>query len=385
MTKKLKVGLIGAGFIGGSHALAVNAVNRVFAGLPYEAVPTVLADADAERAQANGTRYGFRTITTDWSKAVADCDAVIIAVPSHLHREIALAAIDRGRHVLCEKPVGLDSTQASEIAAAAAKAGISNAVGFTYMRVPLVRHTKRLLADGTLGKPLHFRGRHCEDYLADPRVPFSWRLDAARAGRCGALGDLGWHILSIARCLCGPVTELSGSVRTFRRERPLPDEPGSSRAVENEDWAGLSLRFESGCSGLIDVSRIAHGRRMDIGFELVCENGTIAFDGERWNEMRLYTAANGSANQGFTTILANADHPDYGNFIPAPGHGLGFNDLQTIELKDFLEAIAAGRNADPDLEEACRIARICEAVIESSEQHCWIPDPEMVAAGTGTE
>ncbi len=372
MKPELRLGLIGAGFIGGSHALAVGAVNRVFADAPLRAVPAVLVDANEDLARRSSERFGFTRWTTDWHEAVASCDAVIIAVPSFLHREIALAAIDMGRHILCEKPVGLSSNEADDIAEAARQAGVSNAVGFTYRRAPLVRQAKRLLDDGTLGAPLHFRGWHNEDYLADPRAPFSWRLDASLAGRCGALGDLGWHILSIARYLCGPVDAVSGSVRTFHEKRPLADDPSTLRAVENEDWAGLSLCFASGAVGLVEASRVAHGRKMSLGFELVCEKGTIICDGERLNEFEIFRQ--GAA--GFERVLINADHPDYGAFIPAPGHGLGFNDLKTIELRDFMQAIASGENADPDLDEACRIARICEAAIESSERNCWIEIPK---------
>ena len=372
MKPELKLGLIGAGFIGGSHALAVSAVNRVFAELPLQAVPAVLVDANEDLARRSSERFGFNRWTTDWHEAVSSCDAVIVAVPSFLHREIALAAIDMGRHILCEKPVGLSSNEADDIAAAVRQAGVSNAVGFTYRRAPLVRQAKRLLDDGTLGAPLHFRGWHNEDYLADPQAPFSWRLDASLAGRCGALGDLGWHILSIARLLCGPVAAVSGSVRTFHAKRPVAGDPSTKRAVENEDWAGLSLRFASGAVGLVESSRVAHGRKMGIGFELVCEKGTIIFDGERLNEIEVFKQG---AN-GFERMLINADHPDYGAFIPAPGHGLGFNDLKTIELRDFMQAIASGENADPDLNEAVCIARICEAAIDASQSNCWIEAPE---------
>ena len=372
MKPELKLGLIGAGFIGGSHALAVSAVNRVFAEVPLQAIPAVLVDANEDLARRSSQRFGFNRWTTDWHEAVASCDAVIIAVPSFLHREIALAAIEMGRHVLCEKPVGLSSSEADDIAEAARQAGVSNAVGFTYRRAPLVRQAKRLLDSGTLGAPLHFRGWHNEDYLADPQAPFSWRLDASLAGRCGALGDLGWHILSIARFLCGPVAAVCGSVSTFHGQRPVAGDPSTMRVVENEDWAGLSLRFASGAVGLVEVSRVAHGRKMGIAFELVCENGTIIFDGERLNEVEVFR----QGADGFERMLINADHPDYGAFIPAPGHGLGFNDLKTIELRDFMQAIVSGENADPDLNEAVRIARICEAAIDSSQSNCWIEAPE---------
>ena len=148
------------------------------------------------------------------------------------------------------------------------------------------------------------------------------------------------------------------------------------RAVENEDWAAMLVRFENGAVGSIESSRIAHGRKMDIGFELICERGSIAFDGERTNELSLYRADESAAVQGARTIRINGAHPDYAAFIPAPAHGLGFNDLKTIEIHAFLQAISEGRNLSPDLDEACRIARICEAALAASASGLRIEAPE---------
>lgn len=376
MTRRIGIALVGAGFIGGSHALAISAVNGVFGRDEFEAVPEVLVEADAETAEAKGRRFGFNRWTTEWRAAIADCDAVILALPSGQHRDMALFALSAGKHLLCEKPVGLSSAEAVELADAAALAGVSNAVGFTYVRAPLVSHAKAIIDSGELGRPLFFRGRHNEDYLADPGAPHSWRLDAQRAGKSGSLGDLGWHIISIARLLCGPVSGLSGRVATFHGQRPDPVNASMMHPVDNEDWAAITLSFESGAQGTIETSRIAHGRKMDIGFELFCERGSIVFDGERFNELKVFRANGATANAGFQHILVNAAHPDYGRFIPAPAHGNSFNDLKTIELAEFLQAIAEKRNAQPDLAEAVRISRICEAVIASSWTGQWIDAPE---------
>ena len=376
MASNLKFALIGAGFIGRSHALAISAVNKVFADLELQALPNCIAEQDADLAAAAAGRFGFATHTTDWREAVQQCDAVIIAVPSYLHAQIAREACALGKHILCEKPVGLSAAEAASLARTSDQAGISNCVGFTYLRAPMVQQAKKLLQDGTFGAPLHFRGWHCEDYLASPDAPFSWRLDASLAGNCGALGDLGWHILSIARYLCGNLTGLTAQTRLFFDKRPAGAAGHDMRHVENEDWAGITAEFASGAVGQIEVSRVAHGRKMDIGFELVCERGTLALSGERLNELQIYRPSSDDATAGFQTIQINADHPDYGHFIPAPGHGLGFNDLKTIELKMFLQAISAGNNADPDLADAARIARICEAALHASAQRLWVDDPE---------
>ena len=377
MGRLIRTALIGAGFIGTSHALALGAVNATFGREKFEVEATVLADADAAKAEVQAHRFGFVSWTTNWRTALADCDALILAVPSFMHREIALEALSQGKHLLCEKPVGLSAAEADEIVEAATRAGVTHGVGLTYLRAPMVRHAKALLDSGALGRPLHFRGRHNEDYLADRAAPFSWRLDPNLAGHCGALGDLGWHILSIARLLCGPVSGLSGQVEIFHRARPEKGDPETQRPVGNEDWAALTLRFENGATGLVESSRIAHGRKMDIGFELVCENGTLALDGERLNELHIYRAGEDPSASGFRRVLINADHPDYGAFIPAPAHGLSFNDLKTIELADFFTAIADERPATPDLTEAVLISRICEAVLASSSSGQWIASPEL--------
>jgi predicted dehydrogenase len=379
MKPQLKIALIGAGFIGRAHAIGLGAVNVVFADAPAVALRHALCDADPARAEAAGRSLGFARWTTDWREAIDAADAVIIAVPSISHAEIARVAIAAGKPVLCEKPVGLSSTQAQELADAAAAACVPSATGFTYLRAPMVRYARELLASGQLGRPVHFYGRHFEDYLADPRAPFSWRLDASIAGRCGALGDLGCHIVSVARYLLGPIAALSGNVATVHAQRPVGGPDGPLRAVENEDYAAAHLRFADGVPGMIEVSRIATGRKMDISFEVTCERGAIRFDGERTNELQVHVGPPGGATDGFRRVLISPAHPAYAGFLPAPGHGLGFIDLKTIEIREFIGAASGQPNSSIDLAEAARIGRVCEAVIDSAARSTWIADPETPA------
>ena len=215
-------------------------------------------------------------------------DAIIIAVPSNAHAEIAHRAIAQGKPILCEKPVGLSSDEAQSLADAAAAAGVVNAVGFTYLRSPLVRQARRLIDEGVLGRVLHFYGRHFEDYLASPDAPFSWRLSTAMAGRCGALGDLGCHVISIARYLCGPVEALVGSSAIRYGERPTGEAGSPLRRVENEDHAAALVRFVGGPPGVVETSRVALGRKMDLTFEVTGERGALRFEAERMNEIGLY-------------------------------------------------------------------------------------------------
>jgi len=377
MKGRVRIGLIGAGFIGRSHGLAIRAVNGVFKDCPLAAQAHILADVDPERLKTAGDSLGFAHATTDWREAVDKADAIIIAVPSNAHAEIARRAIAQGKPFLCEKPVGLSSAQAQALGEEAAARSIVNAVGFTYLRSPLVRHARNLVEQGVIGRPLHFYGRHFEDYLASAEAPFSWRLSAAAAGRCGALGDLGCHIISVARSLLGPVAALVGTSAIVHPQRPTQDPAKPLRNVENEDFAAALLRFGDGTPGVIETSRVALGRKMDLTFELIGERGTLRFEAEHMNEIGLYL--DDKSGSGFRRLLIDPSHPDYAAFLPAPGHGLGFNDLKTIELKMFLEAIASGQNAYPDLLEAARISRICEAILDSANSGQWVEQPEALS------
>jgi predicted dehydrogenase len=337
----------------------------------------LIADIDSPTAATAARRFGFERHTGDWRRLVTDpaIEIVDICVPSQLHREIALAAIAAGKHVYCEKPVGLSGVEASEIATAASKAGVKSLVGYSYLRNPLVGFARRLIEAGAIGEPVHFRGAHNEDYMADPDAPFTWRCDPTIAGKAGALGDLGGHIISLARLLVGEIGAVCGTARTVIAQRP--EAPGSKarRAVGNDDEAQFLVEFAGGASGHIEASRIATGSKMDITYEITGTRGAIHFDGERMNEIRIYTDSDPVEARGFRTVYAGPSHPPYGNFIPAAAHGLGFNDQKVIEVWELMELIAADRPARPDLAEAARIGRILDAVLASAGRRGWVsPD-----------
>ena len=378
MVKEVRVALIGAGFIGRTHALAINAVNQIFSDLPLRYQGKILCDVDEGRGRKIADDFGFASFTRDWRTAVDEAEVVVVAVPSLHHATIVERALSQGKPVLCEKPVGLSSAEAHALAILAEKGRVVTGAGFTYLSAPAIRHAKQVLDSGMLGRPTHFYGRHFEDYLSDPQAPFSWRLDASIAGRCGALGDLGCHIVSIARYLLGPISSLSGSIKTVHEQRRLQGGEGSNalRAVENEDYASAILRFDRGVPGIIEVSRIANGRKMDVAFEVNCENGSIRVEGERLNELQVYVKDKQNKNNGFRRILMGPEHPEYGNFLPAPGHGLGFNDLKTIEHRAFLRAISGEESECVSLMTAAKIGKVCEEIIRSSDTGTWSTDPE---------
>jgi predicted dehydrogenase len=368
--KTLKFGLIGAGFIGRTHALAIHAARQVFPDLEYLPAAHMLCEVSRPLAEKAARNLGFEEFTDDWRKLVDAVDAVVVAVPSHLHLKIAFYSFAAGKHVLCEKPVGLDSQEVEQIRAAARQSKACHAVGFTYARAPMVMFAKRMVDDGKLGRLLHFSGRHDEDYLADPNTTFGWRQESKIAGRFGVLGDLGYHILSVGRLLCGEVTAICGLTETFYPERR--DTSGTFRVVENEDYASFVARFTNGAAGSFESSRVARGSKQNLSFELVGEAGAIRFSAERLNEMQFYSASDGSSTEGFRKILISAAHKPYDSFIPAPGHGLGFNDLKTIEIAQFINAIAEQRSCPPDLDDAYAISNICEAVLQSNAEQRWV-------------
>ncbi len=360
----LNVGLIGTGFMGKAHALAWAAAGRVMGDLPPVQL-AVLCDTPLDKASAMASQFGFARATDDWRALVADpgVDVVSITTPNGLHRQMAIAALQAGKHVWCEKPMALTLPDALAMAGAAREAGRVTLLGYNYIRNPAFRHACRLIAAGRIGRPVHFRGWVDEDYQADPDLPWTWRARTADAG-LGTLGDLGCHLVSMMLNLMGPVDSLIADMQTIHQTRPLPD--GGRAAVENEDTATAILRFASGAQGSLSTSRSAWGRKNRLDWEVHGTGGMIAFAQERMNELQLYVNEGPGAEAGFRTILTGPAHSPYGAFTPAPGHQLGFNDLKVIEAAELIGAIAGGAPAWPDFAEGVRIERIIHGIADAA-------------------
>ncbi len=364
----LGIGLIGTGFMGKTHALAWRNVKAVMGGV-MGAVPAprleLLCDT-ADRADRMADQFGFVRATSDWQALCADprVDVVSITTPNGLHHPMALEALRHGKHVWCEKPMALTLAQAEDMAAAAEAAGVTTMVGYNYLSNPAFTHAQRLIAEGAIGRVFQFRGWVDEDYQADPDLPWTWRARLAEAG-LGALGDIGTHLVSMAHGIVGEIDSLIADIQTAYDTRPLPD--GSGRApVENEDAAAVLLRFRGGAQGSMVISRAAWGRKSRLGFEVHGSKGMILFDQERMNELQLYVNEGDRATQGFRTILTGPAHPPYGEFCPAPGHQLGFNDLKVIECARLLRGIAGLEAAAPSFADALRIERVIHAIADSA-------------------
>jgi len=369
--RKISIGLIGSGFMGKSHALGFATARRVF-DLPFEIDLAILADINTTLADRAAGALGFGRSTGNWRDLLTDpdVDVIDITTPNTLHHEMALAAIAAGKHVYCEKPLAPTGAQAKEMADAAEASGLATQVGFNYLKNPMVALAKEIIVSGEIGEVRTFRGIHAEDYMADPRAPWTWRLDPAGGG--GALADIGSHILATARHLVGPISSLMADVETLIRERPIRTGATETRAVEVDDVARIFVRFANGASGTLEANWTAMGRKMRHDFEIYGSKGTILFTQERLNELQVYYAEDRTGRRGFRTIFAAPEHEPYGAFCVAPGHQIGFNDLKAIEVRDFLEAVAGGSPKGPGFREGYEIQRLVQLAYRSSAEKGWL-------------
>lgn len=360
------IGLIGTGWMGKCHARAYGSVKAVFGDVPTPRLE-VLCEQPADKAAAMAEQFGFRRSTDDWRELLGDpkVDIVCVTTPNKLHAEMAIAALQAGKHVHCEKPMALTIADAARMAEAAKLAGRRTIVGYNYIQNPAFIHAQRLIAEGAIGRLVHFRGFADEDYQADPDLAWTWRATKAEAG-LGVLGDLACHLVSMAIGLMGPIESLVAENQTIHTTRPAPD-GGPRRAVENEDVSSALLHFKGGVFGVISSSRSAWGRKNVLSFEVHGTQGMIRFDQERMNELCVFRNEGEKSGQGFTTILSAPEHPPYGAFVPAAGHQLGFNDLKTIEAYRFLTAIAAGREAFPAFADALEFEKVIHAAARSGD------------------
>ncbi|HET6630907.1 MAG TPA: Gfo/Idh/MocA family oxidoreductase, partial [Woeseiaceae bacterium] len=364
-------GLIGTGFMGRAHAIALHEVAVVFDDIARPRAVCV-SDRDDERAGRAAAELRFERATGDWRSLLKDpaIDVLDICTPNHLHFEMARAALAAGKHVYCEKPLALDVREAATLAAAARESGAVHGLGLNYTANPMAQVARELIAAGEIGDVVHFTGRYFEDYMADRDGPFTWRCERALAG-AGALADLGSHLVNMLHFLVGRPQRVLGEVHIAIPERRDPA-TGALRRVENEDIARALIELESGVPATLEISRVATGRKCGLTFEVYGTRGSIAFDQERMNELKLYGAGQAAARAGYQTILAGPAHGDYARFCPSPGHGLGINDLKVIELHNFIRAVECGEGFYPDFDEGLAVQRVMAAIETSGAERAWV-------------
>ena len=374
----IKVGVIGAGWMGRTHGTAFHNAVRVFGPEPARLEIAAVADSNPALARDYAERLSVPRWTSDWRDIVADkgIDVIDIATPNDMHPEMALAAIAAGKHVYCEKPMANSAAQAREMYQAARAAGCVTLVGFNYLCSPIQAFARSLIEAGELGEIFHFRGMFDNDYMVDPAFPFTWRTDAKVAGEAGALGDMASHVISLAHYLVGEISEVCGTRQTLHETRRTS--VGVEHRVGNDDLAHFLCRFASGASGYLEASRIGTGRKLYLSYEIQGTKGALLFDQERMNELNFYRHTDDPRERGYKRILAAPEHPDYARFFGLQGNPLGYNDLKIIEARRLIEAIALGKHWVADFEFGYSVDRVVEAVLASAKEHRWIKTQEIV-------
>jgi predicted dehydrogenase len=375
----LGVGMVGYAFMGAAHSQAWRTAPHVF-GLPLRPELAVLCGRDPAATAAAAGRYGFRTTETDWHVLLGRDDVQLIDVctPGSWHAEISIAALDAGKHVLCEKPLANTVAEAEAMAAAAQRArarGSRAMAGFNYRRVPAIALARELVADGRIGAIRHVRASYLQDWLADPAFPLTWRLQREQAGS-GALGDLGSHLVDLAQHVTGQlITGVSASTETFVTQRPLvAGEPGRTGAVTVDDAVAFTARLGAGTLASFEATRFAAGRKNALRIELNGERGSLAFDLERLNELAYYDRGADTATAGFRRILVTEPgHPYLSAWWP-PGHVLGWEHTFVHQVRDLVTAIAAGQDPAPSFADGLQVQRVLAAVADSAAKDSqWTP------------
>ncbi len=386
---RVGVGLISAGWMGTVHSRGYLAAREKYSELPV--VPELVAVADSwpEAAQRAVDRLGYRRWTTEYRDVLADpaVDVVSICAPNHLHRSFALAAVAANKPFWIEKPMGSSLADAQAIEEAVARSGLITCVGFNYRHAPAVEYARGLVRSGRLGSITNIRCRLDADYSSSPAAPRTWRFVRDQAGT-GVLGDLLSHGIDLVQYLVGAVTEVTCLTETFIKRRPKPAAGGAGHQVstvadgetlpvENEDYAALIVRFASGAVGTLESSRIAVGPRCEYGFAVYGTQGSLVWDFERMNELRVCPGRGTADTYGYTRVLTEPGIGEFGRFQPGGGMGLNYDDLKTIEASRFLTSVATGTQVAPSVADGLATATVVQAAVDSAADGRWhrVPGP----------
>jgi predicted dehydrogenase len=382
--KKLNVGLIGAGFMGKAHSLAYMAMPMFFWPAPAIPVRKTIVDVSDSIAAEAAQRFGFEKSTSDWRSVVEDpeIDIIDIATPNHLHAEIAIAAAAAGKHIISEKPLARNGEEAKTMYDAVKNAGIVHMVAFNYRRTPAVALAKKYIDEGAIGDILSFRGTYLQDWSADPDGPLSWRFQKSIAGS-GSLGDIGTHVVDMARYLCGEITQVNSQLKTWVKTRPLQaggvDKLGASTKdstaprgeVDVDDEVLSLLEFQNGAIGSLEATRNAHGRNNFLTFEIHGSLGSIYFNYERRDELQVAFASDQADRKGFRTVYTGPAHPYGEGLWPIPALGIGYGETKIIETYDFVKAIMEGGEVSPNFKDGYQINLIADAMAASAQSRSW--------------
>ncbi len=387
MAKQLNIGLIGYSFMGKAHSNAFRKVSMFFPDTGVEPVMKVICGRNREAVSRAAAQFGWEEYATNWRRVVAreDIDVVDICSPGNMHKPMAIEALKAGKHVICEKPLANNLTEAKEILKVANRSDQKTMVAFNYRRVPAVALARQLIQEGRIGQIYHWRAVYLQDWIIDPDFPLVWRLEKRLAGS-GPLGDLGAHIVDLALHLVGDIDTIVGADTTFIKKRPRVESIDASLGAKGgggkrigrvtvEDATLFLARFKNGALGSFEATRFAAGRRNHNRFEINGSKGSIAFNLEKMNELQYYSREDEEHVQGFREIIVNeGSHPYMSAWWP-PGHLVGWEHTFVHEVKDFFEAVVSNQKASPDFKEGTKVQAVLEAVGQSAKSKRWVKVP----------
>ncbi|MGO2633357.1 MAG: Gfo/Idh/MocA family protein [Galactobacter sp.] len=396
--RTIGVGLISVGWMGQLHSRAYSALPVMYPELGIKPRLVVAADTNPERAQYAVDVLGYERGVTDYHEVLADPEVQVVSIcaPNFLHAEIGAAAAAAGKAFWIEKPVGRSAGETQAVVDAADAAGVVTAVGFNYRNAPAIEYARKLIAEGKLGRINNVRGAFFADYSAEPNGALSWRFVRNLAGS-GVLGDLMGHLADLAHYVVGPIDSVAGITKTVYEERPkLPMgqathfavvEDGEMAPVENEDYAGLLVRFGpdavgAGAVGTLEASRVTVGPRAEYSLEVYGTDGSLRWNFERMNELELALGFSGP-HVGFTRVMAGADFGDFSHFQPGAGTSMGYDDFKVVEAKKFLLSYIGEDSAHADVHDALAANRVVYAGERAAESRTWV-DVEQVAGTTAS-
>jgi predicted dehydrogenase len=378
---EINVALIGHRFMGKAHSNAYRQVRRFFPGKLVPRMKVICGRACTEELEATAAQFGWEGFDCEWRRVVErdDIQVVDVATPGHLHAPMVIAAVQAGKHVICEKPLANTLADSKAMLKAAEKAGVKHMLMHNYRKIPAVAFAKKLIEEGKIGDVYHYHGSYLQDWIIDPKFPLVWRLEKKYAGS-GALGDIGSHAADLARYLNGEIGSVVGHMTTFIKERPLPSDGAGAWGAKGskgkgkvtvDDDANFLARFHNGSVGVFESSRFCGGRRNYNNFQIYGSKGSLAFNLERMNELEFYDASDPQALQGFKTInVTEGVHPYVGAWWP-PGHIIGYEHTFVHALHDFFTCLEEDRLPEPNFREGVRNQTLLDAVERSVKSGRW--------------
>jgi len=381
MKRKLNVGMIGYNFMGKAHSNAWRQAGKFF-DLPAEIELKTICGRTESSVEAARKQLGWQQASTDWREVVNDpsIDIIDITTPNDSHAEIAIAAAQAGKAILCEKPLGMNVAECEAMVAAVEKANVVNMVCHNYRRIPAIALAKKMIEEGALGDRIyHYRARYAQDWIADPKFPLVWRLQAKISGS-GTHGDIDAHIIDLGRYLVGEIDEVCGLMETFIKERPLLESTGSGLSAEAgkttgevtvDDAVSWIGRFKNGAMANLEATRFAYGRKNHITLEINGSKGSLAFNFEDMNRLQYFNAEDPADRRGFRDILVTeGSHPFLNAWWP-PGHIIGYEHTFVNTFADFVKAVVEGKSVQPTFADGLANERVLSAVEKSAKNRSW--------------